>query len=364
MKTPHAPRLASSSSNERGQSSPATATARGRRGACRRFGNGRSSSIRFLRGRSAGPWRRTPDRGRRNDHGPPFRSWNAVTFSGTCAAALLSEANGPFAKDGVGGVEEAGDLASLELAREPSRRQTRAVEDLVGVGVADPGKERGSVSERLSVCDSRRSASANWARVASSGSTPPGIERAQSVLAADDVQRRALLRARLGEQKRPAREVEGSEPELLRDRPRRAPSSGSGRRSSGARRGKAPLRARTQSACPRGASRERARLPGPAPADRRCGRGTGSQGGRARSDRRWSWRRWSRCRRRGRGARAYAAARRAYSRGDLAIALNAVSNVAVVALPLRRRSGSRWKPVVRRAHVARADARVGRAHAV
>ena len=143
-----------------------------------------------------------------------------------------------------------------------------------------PLNRRGSVRARLSVWFSRRSAARKAARSASSTSRPPRVVRGQPGFAADQVERGALLRPRLGQdQACPL----GNRTPPGRSSPggfgARAASTAGGPRSSGAGPGTAPRPARGRSACPGGAA------PGPpfpwprsagAPP---CAGGTGSPGG-------------------------------------------------------------------------------------
>ncbi len=87
-----------------------------------------------------------------------------------------------------------------------------------------PEKSEGSVSARFSVWFSRRSAAANDGEVGPERLEAAAVERAERRLAAHEVQRRAPLRAGLGEDERAGREVEGGEPHLARElRPGRLP---------------------------------------------------------------------------------------------------------------------------------------------
>src|SRR3989442_900779 len=59
---------------------------------------------------------------------------------GEAFARLAAQAVGPIEEDLARRREEPLDLLAPERAREPERREARAVEDLVGVGVADPAE--------------------------------------------------------------------------------------------------------------------------------------------------------------------------------------------------------------------------------
>ena len=73
---------------------------------------------------------------------------------------------------------------------------------------------RGSVSERLRVWFSQRSACANASRSMSSTSSPPRSNARSACAPATAVQRRLLARARLGQQQRAGVEVERQQADL------------------------------------------------------------------------------------------------------------------------------------------------------
>ena len=112
-----------------------------------------------------------------------------------------------------------------ELLRQRHRREPRAVQDLVGVGVADAAEEPRigqRALERVVLARERRARTRRaWRRAARARRDRA---RASAARAAHHVQRRALLRCRLGEQQRARREIERGEPDLARDlrRPRSA----------------------------------------------------------------------------------------------------------------------------------------------
>ena len=91
-----------------------------------------------------------------------------------------------------------------------------------------PSNSVGSVSERLMVWCSARSRSANCSVVAAKTSRPPRSNSASAARPRDEVERRALLRAGLGEDQRAVREVERGEPDLARDLGAAARSSAAG----------------------------------------------------------------------------------------------------------------------------------------
>ena len=77
-----------------------------------------------------------------------------------------------------------------------------------------PSNSVGSVSDRFTVWRSLRSRSANCAVVAVEHVEPAAIELGERRAPGDEVQRRALLRRRLGEDQRAVRKVERREPDL------------------------------------------------------------------------------------------------------------------------------------------------------
>jgi hypothetical protein len=91
------------------------------------------------------------------------------------------------------------------------------VKDLVGVGVPDPGEEAGvreRALERVVLAEERPPERLQVRRERLEAAAVEGGERR---LAADEVERRAPLRPRLGEDERPRREVEGGEPGAARE---------------------------------------------------------------------------------------------------------------------------------------------------
>ena len=194
----------------------AGATASDRRAACRRSGRSRSSWSRSRRSRCAAPACRTPGTAGRTCRAPPSPGRNAVTFSGKPSpTSSRSRSVHSASTRARRRVAARAISSSVELLRQRHRRQLGAMQDLVGVGVADAGEERGSVSERLSVWFSRRSAAANC--VGRRGRAARGrrdrarrAPRAPRTRCSDA----RFFDARLGQDQRPAREVERREPDL------------------------------------------------------------------------------------------------------------------------------------------------------
>ena len=157
-------------------------------------------------------------------HGWPKRpctaipSRNAVTFSGNPSPASRAQPLGPLASVVARRrVQSRAISVVVELARQLERRQPRAMQDLVRVRVADAAEEvriGQRALERVVLAPQRRGEVSHAA--ASATSRPPGSSAASAALALHDVQRRALLRARLGQQQRAVREIERREPDLAR----------------------------------------------------------------------------------------------------------------------------------------------------
>ncbi len=111
---------------------------------------------------------------------------------------------------------EARDVVVAQVLRLLHRRQARAMEDLVGVGVADAGEDA-RVGERALervVLGGEHRAERLERRAHHLDSA--AIVRSKRVLAFDQVERGPLLGARLAQDERARREVEGGEPDLPR----------------------------------------------------------------------------------------------------------------------------------------------------
>ena len=194
-----------------------------------------------------------------------------------------------------------------ELRRQRHRRQPRAVQDLVGVGVADAA-EQVRIGQRAleRVVLARRARARNAPRSASSTSSPPRIERGR----APPRRARTCSDARrfvpgLGEESacRSGSRTRAS-PILPRSFGAGAPASAAGRRSSGGSRGRARPRARSTIRLPSRRSAAHAPPATSRAADRRCAAGTGWPGARARAAAPDARARAPRGRRRRRAARA------------------------------------------------------------
>jgi hypothetical protein len=113
---------------------------RDRRAAGRRFGSARSSWFHCRRARCAAPARRTPGtavgsvRALRLERGDPV---------GPAARArrVFAQADDPFGHHVAHGLVQARDLFVGQPARQHDRRQPRAVQDLVGIRVADAAEQ-------------------------------------------------------------------------------------------------------------------------------------------------------------------------------------------------------------------------------
>ena len=146
-------------------------------------------------------------------------SWNAVTFSGNPSPVCARSRSIQRVSVARVASYSRAELLVGQRARQLERRQPRRVQDLVRVGVADAAEQM-RIGERA------------LQRVALAGERlvklfargverldAAGIERAQRRLAAHQLQRGALLRARFGEEQRAVLEGERGE-HLLRPHPR------------------------------------------------------------------------------------------------------------------------------------------------
>ena len=144
-------------------------------------------------------------------------------------AGLGAQAIQPVAERHLSGVVETRDLGLVELRRERDRRQACAVEDLVGVSVADAAEEPRVGERALQRVVLGEERGAEGGEVGCQHLDAARVERAQPVLAGDDVQRGALARARFGHEQRAGRELERGEPDFARDgRATRPPAQAAG----------------------------------------------------------------------------------------------------------------------------------------
>ena len=98
------------------------------------------------------------------------------------------------------------------------------MEDLVGIGVADPAEDRGIGQHALERMVLGGEGCAERREIGLQHLEAPGIVLAQGRFAPGQVDGRALLRARLGHEKRPRRAIQGGHADLARDlRPGRLP---------------------------------------------------------------------------------------------------------------------------------------------
>ena len=149
---------------------------------CRRSGSARSSWSRCRRGRCAAPARRTPGTAGRSGRAPPSPGERRDLLGPAAGAPRLAQARDPFGEHVARGRRAgARSSSSVELARQHERREPRAVQDLVGVRVADAA-EQARIGERaLDACGSRRcSGRANAARVGVITSMPPASSAASA----------------------------------------------------------------------------------------------------------------------------------------------------------------------------------------
>jgi hypothetical protein len=117
------------------------------------------------------------------------------------------------------------ELFRLEGLRQGERRQPRGVQDLIGIGVADPAQNVGVRERALERVVLAAQRVAKRAGGGGEGLEPARVQRRERGFTAHEMQRRAARGARFGEDQGAAREVEGRESHPARDRsPRGLPS--------------------------------------------------------------------------------------------------------------------------------------------
>src|SRR5439155_12065864 len=144
-------------------------------------------------------------------------------------ARLAPQPFRPIGERFLRGREEPLELFGVELAGELHGGEPGAVQDLVRVCIADAAEEA-RIGERplkrVALADERR---AKVLDVRLEHLEAAGVVGLESRLATDQIERSALLRARFGDQQRPARKIEGCEPDLPgRLRSARAPAKPAG----------------------------------------------------------------------------------------------------------------------------------------
>ena len=107
----------------------------------RRSGSARNSCSRSRRRRCAARARRTPGTACRICRARPFPGRNAVTFSGNAPPASSRSRSIHSASTARVASKSRAISASVELCGQRQRRQPRAVQDLVRVGVADAAEQ-------------------------------------------------------------------------------------------------------------------------------------------------------------------------------------------------------------------------------
>ena len=135
----------------------------------------------------------------------------AVTFSGKLLAVVGAQPGDPVGKRRAGRLVQARDLFRRELVGHGERRQARAVQDLVGIGVADAAEQARvgeRALERVVLADER---SAERREVDRQRLEPARVVRRERVFALHEVQRCPLLRAEFGQREAAVREVERGE---------------------------------------------------------------------------------------------------------------------------------------------------------
>ena len=160
---------------------------------------------------------------------------NAVTFSGKGLAGFGREAVGPFVQHRHRRLVQAGHLLISQALAELERRQPGAMEDLIGIGIADAAQQsrigesalEGPVlpAKRFGELAGRRGEDVHASR----------IEGGESLAPLDKVERRPPFLAGFGEQQRASGELEGCE-HVPRPRPPGPPAQPRPASSAGARR--------------------------------------------------------------------------------------------------------------------------------
>ena len=127
---------------------------------------------------------------------------------------LLAKSLGPVEQSAPRRFEEGFDLGLGELLSERHRRESRAVENLIGVRVSDPA-EQSRIRERAAQrVIAQGQPLAEGGKIAGEEIETSRIERAECVAPLDDVERSALLRSGFGEEESAGCEVEGRELDL------------------------------------------------------------------------------------------------------------------------------------------------------
>src|SRR6266545_3475913 len=105
------------------------------------------------------------------------------------------------------------DLSFRHLLREPGRGETCAVEDFVGVGVANAGEEARIGQSSLDGVVLARQGLAEERQIRVEGLESSPIEIVERLLPARQMERRPLPGTRLGQEKSPLLEIEGRQPD-------------------------------------------------------------------------------------------------------------------------------------------------------
>src|SRR6202521_4976225 len=143
--------------------------------------------------------------------------------------SVAAQALEPFDEGVANGVEEALGLLVVEVQGALEGRQAGAVQDLVGVGVADAGEDRRVGERPLQSMALVAKGGAEARQVGVQHLQAAGVQGGERRLALDQLQRRPFLAAGLGEQQGTAAEVEGRETVAPRDRRSRRPPAQAGR---------------------------------------------------------------------------------------------------------------------------------------
>ena len=131
---------------------------------------------------------------------------------GKPVAGLATQALGPFDQDRPAGVVEARELAVVELVVHADRGQAGAVQNLVGVRVADAAQEARIGERALERVALAEEDVTKLREVRLQDLEPERRERGEPVGAAHEVQRGALLRAGFGQEQRAGRKSKAARP--------------------------------------------------------------------------------------------------------------------------------------------------------
>ena len=140
---------------------------------------------------------------------------HAVAKGGDLLGKVLArrgaQAPGPVRQGFAGGREEALDLGGLQLSGHGDRREPRALQDLVGIGIADAAEQLGVAQGALQGVVFRGQAPSEGVGLAGHDLEAARVEGAERRRALDDVQAGPALGAGLAQGQAAVREVEGGQ---------------------------------------------------------------------------------------------------------------------------------------------------------